>query len=312
MGLSAINIAGISVERLVSFCDIVDAGSVVAAARKSGVAQGQYSRQIRDLERALEAKLFEKEGRFLRLTKDGVKLGSLTRAYFAGLSEMSGGAGSQRALKMGAAESIMRWVLVPRYSEVLLTVDGRLDVENHRTNRIIELVLSGGLDLGIVRSDAVTDELEATSFPALRYALMVPRRVLPDKSATGIRSVGELPFVLIDGDGRFVRSVIRLMEQNELPLKVVARVESFNLAVELAKVMSAATIIPMQAASEFAADQFASVEIEGMGKLDRALSVVVSKRTAELSTRARRVATRLGRLFNSASLSEPSRRILQP
>lgn len=290
----------------------MDAGSVVAAARKSGVAQGQYSRQIRDLERALETKLFEKEGRFLRLTKDGVKLASLTRAYFAGLKEMSGGGGSERPLKMGVAESIMRWMLVPRYPEVLSTLGGRLDVENHRTNRIVDLVLSGGLDLGIVRSDAVTEELEATPFPTLRYALMAPRSVLPGKSALGITSVGELPFVLIDGDGRFVRSVIRLMEQNELTMNVVARVESFNLAVELAKVMSAATIVPKQATTEFAADQFAVVELDGLEKLDRSLSVVVSKRTAELSTRARRAATRLGRLLNSTAMSEALHRNLRP
>lgn len=291
------HLAGISVERLNAFCEIVDAGSVVAAARKSGTAQGQYSRQIRDLERALETKLFEKDGRFLRLTKDGVRLAALTRAYFAGLAEMAGGGGSEKPLKMGAAESIMRWVLVPRYPEVLSAVAGRLDVENHRTTEIVELVLSGGLDLGVVRTDAVTEELEAVPFPTLRYALMVPRSVLPDKSATGIRAVEELPFVLIDGDGRFVRSVVRLMDGNELTTKVVARVESFSLAVELAKVMSAATIVPVQAVKEFAADLFASVELDGMGKLDRPLSIVVSRRTAELNTRARRAASRLGRLF---------------
>lgn len=291
------NLSGISIERLNAFCEIVDAGSVVAAARKSGTAQGQYSRQIRDLERALEAKLFEKDGRFLRLTKDGVRLAALTRAYFAGLAEMSGGSGSEKPLKMGAAESIMRWVLVPRYPEVLSAVAGRLDVENHRTNRIVELVLSGGLDLGIVRTDAVTNELEATPFPSLRYVLMVPRSVLPDKSATGITSAGELPFVSIDGDGRFVRNVDRFMEENGLATTVLARVESFSLAVELAKVMSAATVVPAQAAKEFAADQFASVELEGMEKMDRALSVVVSKRTAELNNRARRAAVRLARIF---------------
>lgn len=297
MAIPLTKITGISIERLASFCEIVNAGSIVAASRESGVAQGQYSRQIRDLERALETKLFEKEGRSLRLTKDGMKLAALTRAYFTGLADMTGHEGTMRPLKMGAAESIMRWVLVPRYQEVLTAVGGRLDVENHRTNRIIELVLNGDLDLGVVRSDAVTDDLEATPFPPLRYTLMVPRCVLPDKSATGIRSVRELPLVLIDGDGRFVRSVTRLLAQNELPTKIVGRVESFSLAVELAKVMSAATIVPKQAAREFAADLFAAVELEGLERLDRELAVVVSKQTAELNTKTRRAATRLGRMF---------------
>src|SRR5690606_5580278 len=101
-----------------------------------------------------------------------------------------------------------------RYPEVTTAVAGGLDVENHRTGRVVDLVLNGSLDLGIVRADAVTAELEAAPFPTLRYSLMVPRDVLPDKSATAIKAVKRLPFVCIDGDGRFVRNVTRLLESN--------------------------------------------------------------------------------------------------
>lgn len=298
MSVNLLALAGISVERLRSFCEIVEAGSVVAAANKHGVEQSQYSRQMRDLERALETKLFVKEGKFLRLSKEGLKLAALTRAYFQGLRELAewsqeGG----RPLRLGTAESIMRWVLVPRYPEVLSAVGSQVDVENQRTSRIIEMVENGSLDLGIVREDAVTAEVESEAFPTLKYVLMVPRAVLPDKSATGIREVRRLPMVLIDGDGRFVRNVERLIERNELPVKVAARVESFSLAVELSKVMGAATIVPQQAAKEFAADIFASVPVEGMDQLDRRMAVISSKRTAELNPRARRASARLSRLF---------------
>lgn len=292
------SLAGLSIERLKSFCEIVDAGSVVAASKKNGVAQGQYSRQIRDLERALETKLFTKEGRFLVLTRDGVQLAALTRAYFNALDELAGNRkDGGRPLRLGVAESIMRWVIVPRYTEVLSAVGARLDVENHRTNRIIELVVSGGLDLGIVRTDAVTSELESVPFPTLSYVLMVPREVLPDKSATGIKNVKELPFVILDGDGQFVRNVTRLLEGHQLPFSIVGRVESFSLAVDLAKVMSAATIIPEQATKEFSAAHFASVELEGLINLNRSLALVFSRTTADLNPKTRRAALRLSRLF---------------
>jgi DNA-binding transcriptional LysR family regulator len=298
MASNLLALAGVSVERLRSFCEIVEAGSVVAAANRTGVEQSQYSRQMRDLERALETKLFVKEGKFLRLSKEGLRLAALTQAYFRGLHELAeqsqdGG----RPLRLGTAESIMRWVLVPRYPEVLSAVSSRMDVENHRTTKIIEMVENGSLDLGIVRADAVTDEIESEPFPTMKYVLMVPRAVLPEKSATGIREVRQLPMVLIDGDGRFVRNVERLIERNELPVKVAARVESFSLAVELSKVMGAATIVPLQAANEFAADVFASVPIEGMDQLNRRMVVISSKRTAELNPRARRASARLSRLF---------------
>ena len=293
------NLAGISVERLRSFCEIAEAGSVVAAANKNGVEQSQYSRQMPDLEKALGTKLFVKEGKFLRLSRDGGKLAALTRAYFGALNDLAERASDGgRAVRLGTAESIMRWVLIPRYTELTTAVGARIDVESHRTERIVEKVLTGGLDLGIVRADAVTPELESFEFPALTYSLLIPRDILPDKSAAGLRAVKTLPFVLIDGDGRFVRGVKTLLEKNEIPAQVVARVESFSLATELAKTLSAATIVPQQASVEFAADRFAIAEIEGLAALTRPLSVIVSKQTAELSTHAWRAASRLSRLYS--------------
>lgn len=292
------NLTGISIERLRSFCEIVEAGSVVGAASKNRVEQSQYSRQMRDLEKALGTKLFVKEGKFLRLSRDGGKLAALTRAYFGGLNDLAervsdGG----RVVRMGTAESIMRWVLIPRYAELVTAVGARIDVESNRTERIVEKVLNGGLDLGIVRADAVTPELESFEFPALAYSLLIPRAILPDKSAAGLRAVRTLPLVLIDGDGRFVRGVRALLEKNEITAQVIARVESFSLAAELAKAISAATIVPRQATGEFAADQFAIAEIEVLAALTRPLSVIVSKQTAELSTHAWRAASRMSRLF---------------
>jgi DNA-binding transcriptional LysR family regulator len=303
MSDSISHLTKLSLDRLNSFCQIAEAGSVVAASRKTGISQGQYSRQIRDLEQALETKLFEKEGRFLMLSQDGVRLASITRAYFAGLAELAGKGAAPKPLRLGAGESIIRWILVPRYAEILEAAGGTLDIKNHRTADVIELLKNGDIDLGIVRSDAVTDELEQFPFLTLQYVLVVPRRILPDKSSSGIQNVSELPFVLIDGDGRFVNGVSRLLVANNLPVKVAARVESFSLAIEVAKVMSAATIVPQQAAREFPADSFASVSIAGIEKLDRSLSLVVSKERAKISTRAGRARQKLSRIFQSNGYS---------
>lgn len=295
-----LTLSGVSLERLRSFCEIVEAGSVVAAANKTGVEQSQYSRQMRDLERALDAKLFVKEGKYLRLSKEGLKLAALTQAYFRGLHELAEKSQNRsRPLRLGTAESIMRWLLVPRYAEILSAVGSPMDVENHGTAKIIEMVENGSLDLGIVRADAVTVEMECQPFPTLKYILVVPRALLPDKSSTGIREVHQLPIVLIRGDGTFVRAVEHLIEQNELPVIVAARVESFSLAVALSKTMGAATIVPQQAVHEFAADIFAAVPLDHMQSLDRKMAVVSSKRTAELNPRARRASSRLSRLFET-------------
>lgn len=293
-----ISLSGLSIDRLRSFCQIVEAGSVVAAADANPAKQSQFSRQIRDLESTLRVKLFVREGKRLRLTSDGVKLSGLTNAYFNALKDLSGDdQGAPRPIKLGAAESIVRWLLIPRLAEILSTAGAPVEIENHRTNEIVSRLESGQLDLGIIRNDAKNDALEILPFPTLRYVLMVPRAVLPDKSAEGIRAVRLLPFVLLSGDGQFVQGVERLFKTNRIPIKVLAQVESFSLAVEAAKSIGAATFVPVQAESEFPTEFFAKVTLEGMSSINRKLAIAYSQKTAELNSRAARFALRLSRGF---------------
>jgi DNA-binding transcriptional LysR family regulator len=303
---NALSLSGLSIERLRSFCQIVDAGSVVAAAGRNPTKQSQFSRQIRDLERVLGVKLFVREGKRLKLTADGVKLSALTNAYFNALREISGvNHGAPPPLKLGAAESVIRWLLIPRFTEVISTAGGPVEMENHRTSEVVSRLENGQLDLGIIRADARSDALELLPFPILRYVLMVPRAALPEKSAAGILSVRVLPFVSITGAGQFVRAVDKIIEANRLPLKILSKVESFSLAIEVAKVLGAATFVPSQAESEFPTDQFTPVALDGMDALNRKLVVAFSKKTTELNTRAKRFAVRLSRAYESASLPHP-------
>lgn len=301
---NVISLSGLSIERLRSFCQIVEAGSAAAAAKRNSVLPGQLSRQIKDLEASLGTKLFSKEGKHLKLTAGGMKLAALTNAYFAGLQELKEEEGNEsRPMALGAGDSVVRWLLVPRLAEVLVAGGGFVDIVTHRTSAIIDRLESGQLDVGLIRSDAESDGLERLTFPTVRYVLMVPRSVLPDKSAAGIKNIRLLPFIMLTGDGRFVRSVELVAKTNGIALQARARVESFGLAVEAAKVLNAATFVPTQAQNEFPAEQFTPVALDGIDAMNRSLSVAFSKRTAELNTRARRFALRLSRAFETPSLS---------
>lgn len=297
-----ISFSGLSIERLKSFCEIVEAGSVVGASSRHGISQAQYSRQIKDLEKALDSKLFVRQGKFLRLTTDGLKLAAITRSYFGALADLRAGPdGLGKPLRLGAAESIVRWLLVPRIPEVLSAVGGQLEIRTRPTDELVAQLSSGELDVGIFRADAASDELETFPFPGISYVLMVPRSLLPEKSATGIRNITTIPLILLTGDGRFVRLVERVITTNGLPTRIVARVEMFSLAVELAKTMSAATFVPSSAIAEFPADSFTPVSLDGMDTMQRKLVLGVNKRTATLNTRASRAALKLSRAYESSA-----------
>lgn len=112
-----------------------------------------------------------------------------------------------------------------------------------------------------------------------------------------IRAVRLLPFILLSGDGQLVHGIERLFKTNRIPVKVLAQVESFSLAVEAAKSIGAATLVPVQAENEFPPELFAKVTLEGMGSINRKLAIAYSRKTAELNSRAVRFALRLSRGF---------------
>jgi len=128
------------------------------------------------LERSLGTKLFVREGKQLKLTTGGVKHAALTNAYFGALRELKEEEGVEsKPMMLGAADSIVRWLLLPRFPEVLVASGGSVDVGTFRTSAFIERLESGQLDVGIIRADAASDDLERLPFPTLRFVLMVPR-----------------------------------------------------------------------------------------------------------------------------------------
>jgi hypothetical protein len=192
-------------------------------------------------------------------------------------------------------------LLLPRFPEVLAASGGAVDVGTYRTAAIIDRLESGQLDVGIIRADAASDELERLPFPTLRFVLMVPRSELPDKSAAGIMNARVLPMIMLTGDGLFVRSAERVAKANGLTLQVRARVEGFGLAIEAAKILSAATFVPTQAQKEFPPEQFTPVALDAVDEMDRKLAVAYGRKTAELNTRARRFALRLSRAYETTA-----------
>jgi DNA-binding transcriptional LysR family regulator len=214
-----------------------------------------------------------------------------------------GKAAETRPLRLGSAESVVRWLLAPRFPEVLSAAGSVVESENHRTSAIVEKLENGSLDVGIIRAGAGDDRLVRLPFTTIKFLLMVPRSRLPDKSPEGIAQAGVLPFILLTGDGTFVRSVERVATENSLTLQLYARVDGFGPAIELAKTLDAATFIPAQAQGEFQLDRFTPVPLVGLDQMDRDLVVAYNRDTAELNPRAQRFATRLSRAFETARRS---------
>lgn len=288
---------GLSIERLRSFCAIVDAGSMVDAAGGDPGVQSQFSRQIKDLQLALGVELFIKDGKYLRPTVAGQKLAVLTNGYFDAVADLQAATtGDSPVLTVGAGESVLRWVVFPALPEVLSAADRfTLEFRNYRTDDVVDRIKTGRLDIGIIRADAVQDAFAALPFVSLEYALVVPRSLLPEKSAAGIRHLGRLPVAVLASEGQFAQSASELASRNGLKLDVRIRAESFSLLIESLMSLDLAAFVPKPSLKEFPSERFAVIELDGIERLTRQLRVVYDPRAAAMRDNIKRIAAKLAR-----------------
>ena len=109
---------GLSLDRLQSFCLVAQAGGVTKAAKGEPNKQTLYSRQIKELEEFFGAELMRRKGRGIALTAAGERLNLLARECFASLLDFKSECkGLPVEIVIGAGESIIDWVLIPRLAD---------------------------------------------------------------------------------------------------------------------------------------------------------------------------------------------------
>lgn len=293
-------ITGFTVERLRAFCKIAESGSIVVAAQGDPTRQSQFSRQVKELEGYFGTKLLERAGKTIRLTEDGRKLALLTQAYFRSVEEMRASSAKDEVIRIGAGESVFRWLIMPRLVELQnLAATVRLEFLTKTTAQSVEAVKAGQLDLAIVRKEAADDSLTALPCGSLAYALVVPRKLLPSRTAAGLQLLQKIPFALLAGDGVLAKGVLALASKVDVKLDIRVKAESFSLLVSAIENAELAAVIPKSAVNDLSKERFASIETDELKSLTRELALIFSPQAAALRANVRRIAPRISTLFGT-------------
>ncbi|MFG1412232.1 LysR family transcriptional regulator [Xanthobacter sp. VTT E-85241] len=164
-----------------AFVTVVEAGSFSAAARQIGVGQPAISKTIAQLEERLQVRLLARSTHSLAPTDAGLRFYERARAAIreaeeAELEARGAGAGLSGRLRISAATTFARLLIVPRLPEFLarhpdIEIDVLLD------DRVIDLV-SEGVDL------------------ALRMGELIDSTAIARRIARGQRSVLATPAYL--------------------------------------------------------------------------------------------------------------------
>jgi DNA-binding transcriptional LysR family regulator len=146
-------------QAMIALVTVVDAGSFSAAARQLGVGQPALSKLIKQLEERLRVRLLVRSTHGLTTTDAGLRFYERARVAIqeveeAELEARGDGAGLFGRLRVGAATTFARLLILPRLPEFLARHPS-LDIEVILDDRNIDLV-SEGIDVAL-RLGALTD-----------------------------------------------------------------------------------------------------------------------------------------------------------
>ncbi len=174
---------GLSLDRLRSFLEMAEAGSIAKAAPGDPVRQSQISRQIRELEEFFGCELTQRRGKSLALTSAGHRLADLVRGQLTGLDDFRREQEDlPKVFVIGAGASTLEWLVTPHLPHLAAALGGALlRTESSRSRSLVEAVQEGRVDFALLRRDAIPDasKRNTISIAKLSFHLCIPRILLP-------------------------------------------------------------------------------------------------------------------------------------
>jgi DNA-binding transcriptional LysR family regulator len=245
-------ISGLSLDRMHTFLQVVEAGNISKAAAGDTSRQSQFSRQIKEMEAFFGVALTRRVGRRIEITEEGHHLALLIRRQFRELNDFRESmSGRSVSVRMGSQGSIIDWLIIPRLGE-LRTVLGNvmLELEQMRTLDVVRAVDDGRLDFGVVREDSLAPEHKRWMLGKVGYSVFAATHFWK-----GCRTVDDLirkaPIAELLPGGQFSTNWQQWLTKSGLRPRVIARASSFTDLVRAVHVGHAAAVLPELAAVEF-------------------------------------------------------------
>ena len=291
---------GLSFDRLQSFCLVAQAGGVTKAAKGEPNKQTLYSRQIKELEQFFGVELMRRKGRGIALTGAGERLNVLARESFASLLDFKSECkGLPVEIVIGAGESIIDWVLIPRLGTVRKQLpNAQIRFLNLASREIARRLADGAVDFGIVREDAVGKPLKAVSLGTIGYSLFIPEGFEPAAAGNdaGAKLLQSVPLATLEGEGSFRRELGAISKKNKLKLKIEVECASFPLVARAVRAGGLAAILPNVAAADIGSG-VRRVDLKVLGSLERSVCLAWNPRVLKIRTILERASKVFAQVF---------------
>jgi DNA-binding transcriptional LysR family regulator len=295
--------SGLSLERLKTFREIVAAGGITAAAGEDSNRQSQFSRQLKELEKYFGVELLKRGRGPAELTDAGQRLYEIIGHTLSALQEFRlTCAGQPLELTVGAGESLIQWLLLPRLSG-LSAAHPRLTLNfrNLKTDPIIRELLDGALDFGVVTRFEPHRSLGSAHLGKLEFCLFAPAKLLPANERLKLTSeiLGQLPLAMLDGS-RGIRDALEDEARRQgIKLNVPLRFSSYPQLAQAVANLHIAAVMPKLAESSFEGKSVRVVPLPFLSSLSRQVSLVWNRKVAEIRPAVARYARLLPSIFRT-------------
>lgn len=187
------------------FVRIVERGSFSSAARELGIAQPALSKRVANLEAELGTRLLVRTARGAHATESGADFFRHAVAILSQVERARRGAAGEKGapagpVAIGMLSSLAPFVGVPLLAEAAAQLpDVRLHVAESLTGDILERVLRGSLDIGVVTNETPPKDMAARALFA-EDLFYVSARGRAKAGASGdtvrLKDIAREPFVL--------------------------------------------------------------------------------------------------------------------
>lgn len=204
---------GLSLERLNALIQLSDAGSLLRAAGDDKGRQSRYSHYLRELSGFFGTKLTTRVGKSIRLTPAGEELVRLSREHFQDLLQFRRDARSEaQEFRLGAGDSLHQWLVVPAVGSLRRPGRSfRFVLEGLRTIEIVARLDEQRLDFGLLRADAVPKSLKSEPVCEIKYAVIVPERLVPQRGMLTLKNaLFDCPHAALGSDGQMSQRIQQL------------------------------------------------------------------------------------------------------
>lgn len=279
---------GLSLERLQSFCLVAEAGGVTRAAKGDPARQSQFSRQVKELEEFFGTELMRRRGRGVVLTPAGERLNVVARECFASLWDFKSECrGLPVEIVIGAGESIIRWLLMPKLVEVQKSLpNARLKFLNLPTTEIVRRLSDGLIDFGVVRKDAVGRALRTAALGTMGYSLFLPAKAKARAEGRehDVKVLDGVALATLEGEGSFRQELAAVARKHRFRLNVQLECSSFPLVATALETGGMAAILPSIAGVELGRAGIKEVKAAPLKSFGREICLAWNPRLLRIRT----------------------------